>query len=369
MASLRNDALDRATGDWVLMLDATHTLDPASIELVRDLIEKDRFVGYAARERHQFGLDGAFSAVERRSVVLFPRHPALRYAGRVDEQLLPQRPDLQFRFIRSRLVLHQHDYREDRSDPVARARRHLPLLERAAREAPNEPFHLYNLGVALHRLGLNGEAEPTLRRALDLAPEDAIWVPSAYASLSRTVASQGRMAEAVILSKAATKLAPRWAHGWCMLAATLVDAGRLKAALRAYTRALNCGGKTWLPTDAADVTAWEVRAGMGKVYLLCERYEEATECLAGAVAINPTSAELHLLLARAYDKLRRPKDVGRHLERATAVTRGGEVGFAALGDLFTRKAEDALLRGLVENAESRLLRERIERLRTARAGA
>ena len=35
MASVRNDALDRATGGWVLMLDATHTLDPASIDVVR----------------------------------------------------------------------------------------------------------------------------------------------------------------------------------------------------------------------------------------------------------------------------------------------------------------------------------------------
>jgi Flp pilus assembly protein TadD len=243
----------------------------------------------------------------------------------------------------------------------------LPLLERSAREAPQEPFHLYNLGVALHHLGLNREAETTLQRAIDLAPHNTIWGPSAYVSLSRTVANQGRMAEAVKLSKAATKLAPDWAHGWCMRGAALVDAGSLKAALRAYTRALNCGGETWLPADAPDVTAWEARAGMGKIHLLCKQYEEAAECLAGAVAINPTNPELHVFLARAYDALRRPKDASRQLERVTMVTRGGPDGFAALGDLFTKKAEDALLRGLVENAESPLLRERIERLRVARA--
>ena len=40
MASVRNDALDRATGDWVLMLDATQTLDPASVKRVRRLVDK-----------------------------------------------------------------------------------------------------------------------------------------------------------------------------------------------------------------------------------------------------------------------------------------------------------------------------------------
>ena len=56
-----------------------------------------------------------------------------------------------------------------------------------------------------------------------------------------------------------------------------------------------------------------------------------------------------------------------HLDRATMLDPWGAAGFAALGDLFTKKAEDALLRGLVENPESTALRERIERLRAARA--
>jgi GT2 family glycosyltransferase/glycosyltransferase involved in cell wall biosynthesis/Flp pilus assembly protein TadD len=367
MASVRNEALDRASGGWVLMLDATHTLDPASIDLVRDLVNQDRFVGYAARELHQFGLDGAVSAIEQRTAVLFPRHPDLRYLGRVGEQLLPQRPDSAFRLAPSRIVLHQHEHRRDRYDPVARARRHLPLLERSVREAPHEGFHLYNLGVALHHLGLNGEAETALRGAIALAPPRAIWAASAYASLSRAVAAQSRAAEAVKLCRAATKRAPEWAQGWCMLGTALVDAGRPKAALRAYTRALNCDGDTWLASDVRDDTAWLIRAGMGKIHLSRNQYQEAAQCLGGAVALNPRNAELHVLLARAYEAEGRSGDARRHLDSAVTVARAGPEAYVAMGDFFTKKAEEALLRGLVDNAESSMLLERIERLRAARA--
>jgi glycosyltransferase involved in cell wall biosynthesis/GT2 family glycosyltransferase/tetratricopeptide (TPR) repeat protein len=367
MASARNDALNRAIGGWVLMLDATHTLDPASVDLVRALIKKERFVGYAAREVHQFGLDGAVSAVRGQTALLFPRHPELRYAGRAEEQLLPQRPELGFRLLRSGLVLFQHDHRAECYDPVARARRHLPLLERSAREAGHEPFHLYNLGVALGHLGLDGEAETTLREAIALAAPGVIWEASAYASLSRALARQGRMAEAVKLGKTATKCDRGWADGWCMLGATLVDDGRPQAALRAYERALKCSSDAGLASGIPDETAWHVRAALARLHLQHEQYEQAAECLRGAVTEDPMNAELHVLLARAYEGLRRPKDAGRHLDRATTAPQAGPVAFASFGDFFTKKAEDALLRGLVDNAESRMLLERIERLRAARA--
>ena len=369
MAAVRNDALDRATGGWVLMVDATHTLDPASVGLVRGLVNQDRFVGYAARELHQFGLDGAVSAVEQRSVFLFPRHPDLRYVGRAAEQLLPQRLGLDFRLVSSRAVLQRHGYGAARRDPAARARRDLPLLERSVREAPQEPFHHYNLGVALHHLGLSVEAEKALRHAVELAPGRAIWRASAYAWLSRAVAAQGRTADAVKLCKAATKRAPDWARGWCMLGEALVDAGRPDAALRAYTRALECSGEMMLPGDAPDDTAWQVRGGMAKIHLAREEYAAAADCLTGAVALNPNDAELHALLARAYEATGRSVDARRHLERAVTVARGGAGAYIAMGDFLTKKAEEALLRGLVDNAESRVLLERIERLRAARTTA
>jgi tetratricopeptide (TPR) repeat protein len=366
MAAARNDALDRATGSWILMLDATNSLDPGSIDHVRNLVKRGRFEGYSARVLRQLGMDGAISSIEDRTPVLFPRHPDLRYVGRVDEQLLPQGRSLKFRLIPSRVVINQHDDRPERHDPVARARRQLLILERAVREEPYEPFHLYNLGSALGRLGLHHEAEAALVQAVALAPPRAVWVPSAHLALARTLAGQGRRAEATKACKAATKLAPQWAQAWCMLAAALVDTGRLKAALRAYMRAVEFSGETWMAAGHPDDAAWQARAGMGRIHLACERYGEAAACLSGALALNPTSAELHVWLARAYEALGRSADARAHLERATMVARSGADAYAAFGDFFTKKAEEALLRGLADNPESRLLLERIERLRTAR---
>jgi Flp pilus assembly protein TadD len=185
--------------------------------------------------------------------------------------------------------------------------------------------------------------------------------------VSRAVAAQGETAEAVAHCQAATKCAPYWAQGWTMLGAALVDVGRLKAALRAYMHALDCAGDTWLPSDGPDDTVWQARAGLGKIHLALGQFGDAAECLSGAVALNPGDAELHLWLSRAYEAMGRSGDARRHLERATTVARAGPGAYVAMGDFFAKKAEEALLRGLAENAESRALLRRVEGLRAARA--
>jgi Flp pilus assembly protein TadD len=347
------------------MLDASQTLDPASVGLVRDLVNRDRFAGYAARELHQFGLDGAVSVVQQRTVCLFPRHPDLRFLGRAAEQLLPVRADLEFRLVQSRVVLYRHGL-DDRRDSVAWARRHVPLLERSVRESPEEPFHLYNLGLALNRLGVYVEAESALRRAIKLSARRAIWRAPAFTALARTVAAQGRGVEATKLCRVATELAPEWPGAWCMLGEALSDVGRSDEALDAYRRALDCGDEAMRPGDASGDTAWQVRAGLARIHLAREEYAAAADCLSVATSINPMNGELYSMLARAADGAGRPGEVRRQLERAVMATRAGADAYLSLGDFFTKKAEEALLRGLVDNAENPLLRERIERLREAR---
>jgi tetratricopeptide (TPR) repeat protein len=366
LAAVRNEALDQATGRWVLMLDATHTLDPASVDLVAELVGQNRFAGYAARERHQIGFDGAVSAVASRLVCLFPRHPDLRYVGRTAEQLLSRRTDLKFTIKQSSLVVHQHGAPPD-DDSVAAARRRLSLLEQSVREEPDEPFHLYNLGVALDRIGLREEAEDALRRALDAAPPRALWGATAHAALARAVGAQGRKDEAVRLSRAAAKWDAEWAHGWALLGTTLVDAGRPRAAMKAYKRALDLVDETRLTANDPDDIAWQVRAGMARIHIAREEYGEAMAALRTAVTLSPGNAELRVLLARVHAALGETAPARRQLELAMATTRGGPDAFISISDFFTQRAEEALLRGLADHPESGALLERIERLRSSRA--
>lgn len=58
-ASARNQTLARATGRWILMLDADEVLDPASVPLVQALIGANENAGYYfARRNHASDAEG-----------------------------------------------------------------------------------------------------------------------------------------------------------------------------------------------------------------------------------------------------------------------------------------------------------------------
>jgi hypothetical protein len=85
--------------------------------------------------------------------------------------------------------------------------------------------------------------------------------------------------------------------------------------------------------------------------------------------MNPTNVDLRVWLAEAYQAVGRSGEARDHLQQAVSVARAGPGAFLAFGEFFTKKAEEAFMRGLADNPESRELLERIERLRANHASA
>ena len=111
-----------------------------------------------------------------------------------------------------------------------------------------------------------------------------------------------------------------------------------------------------------------MRRGIARIHFARKNFAAAADCLTQAVAQNPSDPELRVMLAQAYEGDGHAGEALRHLEHAVAAPAGADA-YLAFSDFFARKAEDALLRGLVDNGESRALLEQLERLREARGTA
>jgi tetratricopeptide (TPR) repeat protein len=152
-AGARNAALEHATGDWILSLDADEELMPGQDEILRQELQSANVMSYripildAGREQ-----EGA-NYVPR----LFRNAPGLFFVGRIHEQASSsiqvrcQQWGLKSQIGQSRLL--HHGYTDEVLAGRNKVERNLRLLNRAVEELPDEPNLVMSLGLELVRSG------------------------------------------------------------------------------------------------------------------------------------------------------------------------------------------------------------------------
>jgi tetratricopeptide (TPR) repeat protein len=182
-AAARNVAIDAATGDWILVLDADEELPPATRDALRGEIADADALGLAGLSLVQRNLSppGDVTTYQDLPIVrLFRRAPHVRYEGRIHEQVSPSIVRAGGALGASDLHFVHHGYATELAQGHSRAHRNLALLEAATRDAPDDAYLAFQLGATQKAVG-DPAAEATLERALVLQARTRDLSPSAEA--------------------------------------------------------------------------------------------------------------------------------------------------------------------------------------------
>jgi len=152
-SAARNAALEHATGDWVLVLDADEELPAESAAKLWREIRRADVMAYrlpivdAGRENE------GCHYIPR----LFRNAPGLFFTGRIHEQVFaslePLREELGLENKLGTATILHHGYSAEVTASRAKNQRNLRLLKLALAEAPHDPNLWMNLGLELTRAG------------------------------------------------------------------------------------------------------------------------------------------------------------------------------------------------------------------------
>jgi Tfp pilus assembly protein PilF len=168
-------------------------------------------------------------------------------------------------------------------------------LEESLQLFPLSPRLWFALGFANFKLDKDEEAEPALKRAIDLDPEFAPAL--AYLGLIR--AKRGQYVEAISLYERALGADPKLAVVHYLIADAMLkqvdaDAGRIETHLRRSAE--------------LDPTFTPARLSLGKLFMRSQRWTQAASELEQVIKLDPSVPEAYYQLGRAYGRLKRPAD-------------------------------------------------------------
>ena len=163
-SAARNCALEHATGDWILYIDADERLEVPAAGALRAAVAEPGVVAFRLQFQPQAGY------TPYRELRLFRRDDRIRFRGVIHETV---HPDLEAVAQADGLSFGQSDIRLRHvgyeGDLTAKHHRNLPLLEAAVQVTPERVFLWVDMAQALAGLGRLEEAITACWRAVEAA--------------------------------------------------------------------------------------------------------------------------------------------------------------------------------------------------------
>lgn len=352
----RNAALEQATGDWILVMDADEVLAPETASNLAQLIAGPLPVqtGFLIKIRNLHSEGNQVDVVEHYMMRFFPNDAGLRFRGVIHEQLQPVDDRPFDRMATPDVLLLHYGYIGKTMEDRDKYRRNLDLLRASIEREPENPFHWFNLGLT-HRIQREEddalaafEKAVELSRKLDYLPA---YMAACYSYIASLLIERGAFQQALDICEQAPLDCQENPDYWVNLGSIWNGLGDYNQAIAAFEKAMSMRSAafTAVVSDRA-ATTWKPYAGIGNTYLAQNKLDQADYYFRRALKENAHNPEILLGLGRLALLREQIEQATFYFQRLLEHPQAGEMRYSGRYEL----ARAHLLKQETEVAQSLL---------------
>ncbi|MDK2991677.1 MAG: hypothetical protein PWP48_910 [Clostridiales bacterium] len=272
----RNVAMDKANGEWILLMDADEELVEEDCQKVIALTHEDA-EGYFFQVLSYIGEYAGPDVVSNLNLKLVRNSEQYRFMGAIHEQLASviTRVNPEAKLKISDVRVYHYGYLRYNVEKQHKRRRNIAILEEQLVRYPGETFIVYNLGNEYFALGNYEKALNLYKEVLkDLNPHLG-YASKIYIQATLCLQRLGRYGEALKIIQRGLKDFPKLTDLVYIKSDIYHQLGLYSQALRGFKQCVDMGEAPLLYAFLLGVGGYRSYAAMGQIYEELKDYEMA----------------------------------------------------------------------------------------------
>jgi len=172
----RNYSIEKATGEWILILDGDDEFEKRDAAYLKELISRnDPADIYIFNTICYIGEKAGSERILNVNIRLFKNIPELRYQGRIHESIISKKPDV--RIEPAGISIYHYGYLNSNVNEHDKRKRNMRILEQQLEEQPDNPYFLFCMGNEYFALGLTKKSLEYFDSSFEKCSKGDIYVP------------------------------------------------------------------------------------------------------------------------------------------------------------------------------------------------
>ncbi len=304
-SAARNFSISKATGDWILLLDADEVLERADIPKLLDLMGSTGADGCNFTVLNYMGREESGLYTLHNAFRLLRNNGLYRFAGAIHEQIGRKdgQPAASGTFVNTDIRLHHYGYLEDVVRRKEKRKRNLPLLQKELKADPENPFLIFNLANDYMACSEHEKALALFDKAYARMDTAQAYAPHLVYRRAVTLYTLGRYAPAEKAAQEGLALYPACADLEFLLGTIYGEWGHYTLAIDSFNRCLSMPKPPAMFSFMQDTTTLRPLLALGDLYFRLGDYARAFEHYAKIIEADSSRCGTLYAIGRTLNRL------------------------------------------------------------------
>jgi len=288
-SAARNYALEKATGDWIVSIDADEIIrNPQQIHTTLQNIPKNVGGILIELESNAHRADGSLDTFIIHLLRVFRNNPLIRWENTIHEQVLESILSAGFSVTQSDIRYFHKGY--DLSPEAMRKKqeRNLSLLTKSVENRPNDGYMWFQKAKTYRALGQLDKAEIDCKRALLLLSDNHSAKPQALNEMALISYQKNDVKSSLIYANESLKIIPQQSFALYIAAESLYGLKEFSTALECYKAIKDVRVNIMsLITGEYSLPIQQLEFRIGKCYATLNEWDKAEQSFLSGLHAEP----------------------------------------------------------------------------------